>query len=97
MVSVDDPETNKRFADEHQADFPMLSDPERSVATAYGVLSPPNPARPDAPLRARRWTFYIGADGKIIFIDKMVRTGTAGEDLASKLAELADKGLVKRK
>lgn len=97
MVSVDDPETNKKFADEHQADFPLLSDPARNVATAYGVLPPPNPARPDAPLRARRWTFYIGADGKIILIDKMVRTGTAGEDLAAKLAELADKGLVKKK
>jgi peroxiredoxin Q/BCP len=97
MVSVDDPDTNKKFAEEHQADFAMLSDPGRIAATAYGVLPPPNPARPDAPLRARRWTFYIGPDRKIILIDKMVRTGTAGEDLAAKLAELADKGLVKKK
>jgi peroxiredoxin Q/BCP len=97
MASVDDPETNKKFADEHQADFPLLSDPERKVAAAYGVLSPPNPARPDAPPRARRWTFYIGPDGKIIFIDKAVRAANAGEDLAAKLAELADKGLIKRK
>jgi peroxiredoxin Q/BCP len=97
MVSVDDPETNKKFAEEHQADFPMLSDPERKVATTYGVLSPPNPARPDAQPRARRWTFYIGDDGRILFIDKAVRTGTAGEDLAAKLGELADKGLIKRK
>jgi peroxiredoxin Q/BCP len=97
MVSVDDPETNKKFADEHQADFPMLSDPERKVAAAYGVLSPPNPQRPDAQPRARRWTFYIGPDGKIIFIDKAVRAANAGEDLAAKLAELADKGLIKRK
>ena len=97
MASVDDPETNKKFAEQHEADFPMLSDPDRQVATAYGVLSPPNPQRPDAPPRARRWTFYIGADGKILFIDKAVRAGNAGEDLAAKLSELADKGLVKRK
>jgi peroxiredoxin Q/BCP len=89
MVSVDDPETNKKFADEHQADFAMLSDPEKNVANKYGVLGTTG--------RARRWTFYIGADGKIILIDKMVRTGTAGEDLAAKLAELADKGLIKKK
>ena len=89
MVSVDDAEVNKKFAAEHDADFPILSDPAKNVATAYGVLNPTG--------RARRWTFYIGADGKILFIDKMVRTGTAGEDLASKLAELADKGLVKKK
>jgi thioredoxin-dependent peroxiredoxin len=89
MVSVDDAETNKKFSDEHQADFPMLSDPEKSVANAYGVLGTNG--------LARRWTFYIDADGKIIMIDKMVRAGNAGEDLAAKLGELADKGLVKRK
>ncbi len=89
MVSVDDADTNKRFATEHDADFPILSDPEKGVATAYGVLSPAG--------RARRWTFYIGGDGRILFIDKAVRTASAGDDLAAKLAELADKGLVKRK
>jgi peroxiredoxin Q/BCP len=97
MVSVDDPELNKKFAAEHEADFPILSDPGRQIASAYGVLPPVNPERPDAPRRARRWTFYIGPDGKILFIDKAVRTGTAGEDLASKLSELADKKLIKRK
>lgn len=85
MVSVDDAETNKRFAEEHEADFPILSDPGKSVANAYGVLGMTG--------LARRWTFYIGPDGKILEIDKAVRTGTAGEDLAAKLAELG----VKRK
>lgn len=90
MVSVDDLETNKKFAAEHDADFPMLSDPERTVATAYGVLSRPLGV-------ARRWTFYIGRDGKILFIDKAVKTATAGDDLAAKLEELASKGLIRRK
>jgi len=85
MVSVDDLETNTRFAQEHDADFPILSDAAKTVAAAYGVLSPGG--------TARRWTFYIGADGKILHIDKQVRAGTAGEDLAAKLAELG----VKRK
>jgi peroxiredoxin Q/BCP len=80
MVSVDDVETNTRFAKEHEADFSILSNPEKNVAAAYGVLSPQG--------FARRWTFYIGTDGKILFIDKAVSTGTAGEDLARKLAEL---------
>ena len=88
MVSVDPVETNTRFAKEHEADFPILSDPEKPVATAYGVLGTTG--------FARRWTFYIGADGKILHIDKAVSAGTAGEDLARKLGELADKGLVKR-
>lgn len=85
MVSVDDAETNTRFAKEHEADFPILANPEKDVATAYGVLSPAG--------MARRWTFYIGPEGKILYIDKAVSTGTAGEDLARKLGELG----VKRK
>ena len=89
MVSVDEAELNKKFAEEHQADFPILSNPTKEVATAYGVLG--------ATGRARRWTFYIGPDGKILFIDKTVSPATAGETLAAKLGELADKGLVKRK
>jgi peroxiredoxin Q/BCP len=83
MVSVDDAETNTRFAEEHDADFPILSDPGKTVANAYGVLGTTG--------LARRWTFYIGPDGKILYIDKAVRTGTAGEDLAAKLAELGVK------
>ena len=35
-----------------------------------------------------RWTFYVGPDGKILYIDKAVRTSTAGQDVAAKLAEL---------
>jgi thioredoxin-dependent peroxiredoxin len=89
MVSVDDLETNTKFAKEHEADFPILADPAKAVATAYGVLSPSG--------LARRWTFYIGADGKILYIDKAVQAGSAGEGLVTKLGELADKGLVKRK
>jgi thioredoxin-dependent peroxiredoxin len=87
MISVDDAETNKKFADQEQADFPMLSDPAKTVAQAYGVLSPA-PTDPTRRQNARRWTFYIGPDGKILYIEKMVSTGTAGEDLAKKLEEL---------
>ena len=89
MVSVDDLDTNTRFAKEHQADFPILSDVEKKVGPAYGAMGTTG--------RARRFTFYIGPDGKVLFIDKAVRAPTAGEDLAAKLEELAGKGLVKRK
>ena len=83
MVSADDIETNTRFAKEHEADFPILSNPEKDVAAAYGVLSPTG--------GIRRWTFYIGPDGKILFVDNKVSTSTAGEDLARKLGELGVK------
>ena len=79
-VSVDDAETNKKFAEHTEADYPILADPTKNVATAYGVLSKMG--------FANRWTFYIGPDGKILFIDKAVKPATAGPDVAAKLAEL---------
>jgi len=91
MVSVDTPEDNKAFAEKEHADFPMLSDPAKAVATAYGVLPPPNPDRPNAPQFARRWTFYIGPDGTILAIDKTPGTQNAGENLVAKLKELGVK------
>jgi peroxiredoxin Q/BCP len=91
MVSVDTPETNKKFAEQEHADFPMLSDPDRKVATAYGVLNAPSAAQPDAPRMAQRWTFFIGPDGKILLIEKgrgAVQTQNAGETLLAHLKEL---------
>jgi thioredoxin-dependent peroxiredoxin len=87
MISVDTPEDNKAFAEKEHADFPMLSDPGRKVAEAYGVLPPPNPDRP-GPGFARRWTFYIGPDGKIRDIDKNVKPPTSGEDMLAHLKAL---------
>jgi peroxiredoxin Q/BCP len=90
MASTDDAETNKRFAVQENADFPILSDPGKQVGTAYGVLN--------AGGRANRWTFYIGRDGKILFIDKgRTQTSTAAATMTAKLEELATKGLIKRK
>jgi thioredoxin-dependent peroxiredoxin len=82
---VDDAKTNKEFAEHVGADYPILSDPSKEVATAYGVIG-------RVPF-ASRWTFYIGPDGKIMYIDKSVKTSTAGADVAAKLAEL---GVAKR-
>ena len=91
MVSVDTPEDNKAFAEKEHADFPILSDPTKQVAETYGVLSPPNPDRPDAPRLARRWTFYIGPDGKILAIERTVHPQQAGEEVVAKLKELGVK------
>ena len=91
MASVDKPEDNKAFAEKEHADFVMLSDPDKKVAEAYGVLSPINPDRPTQERVARRWTFYIGPDGKILAIDKTPGTQNAGETLVAKLKELGVK------
>ena len=36
---------------------------------------------------ARRWTFYIGKDGKILGIDKAVTPKSSAEDMVAKLGE----------
>lgn len=88
MVSVDPIEQNKAFAEKEQADFTLLSDQSKSVATAYGVLTPPNPDRPDQERVARRWTFYIGPDGKILYVEKQVHAAQAGEQVVAELKQL---------
>lgn len=80
MASVDPLEENTKFGAEHKADFPLLSDPTKKTAEAYGVLNRMGVAS--------RWTFYIGKDGKIQYIEKAVKPATSAEDMAAKLGEL---------
>ena len=35
-----------------------------------------------------RWTFYIGIDGRVLYIDKQVSPTSHGKNVAAKLAEL---------
>jgi peroxiredoxin Q/BCP len=85
MVSVDTLADNKAFAAKEQADFPMLSDADKKVAFAYGVIAADTP--PERQF-ARRWTFYIDPSGKIADIDKAVKPATSGEAIVEKLTEL---------
>lgn len=80
MASVDPLEDNKGFAKQQKADFPLLSDPDKTAARAFGVLQPAG--------YAARETFYVGVDGRILAIDRSVRPETSAEDMAAKLGEL---------
>jgi peroxiredoxin Q/BCP len=78
---VDPPETNKSFAQTLGLDYPLLSDPTKKVAKAYGVVD-------EDQSFAARWTFYIGVDGRILYIDKQVSPAAHGKEIAARLAEL---------
>ena len=92
MASVDPIEKNIEFAKattvklgdtevaKKEADFPLLSDPTKETAKAYGVLNERGVAN--------RWTFYIDKTGKISYIEKTVKPDTSAADMVSKLAEL---------
>jgi peroxiredoxin Q/BCP len=97
MASVDPLDDNIKFAkatsvtlqgrggstvvEKKEADFPLLSDPTKETAKAYGVLAANGAV-------AQRWTFYIDKDGKISYIEKMVNPAKSAEDMVAKLGEL---------
>ena len=80
-ASVDTPEKNAQFARSLGITYPILSDPGKEVARAYGVLG--------ASGFASRWTFVIDADGRILDIDKNVSAAAHGRDLVAKLSQPA--------
>jgi thioredoxin-dependent peroxiredoxin len=80
-ASVDPVDANKAFATKLGLDYPILSDPDKTVATAYGVVHGERKV-------AERWTFYIDKNGVIKAIDKKINTKQAGADLAAKIKEL---------
>lgn len=83
-ISVDDAETQAKFAEALKLDYPVLADPTKETAKAYGVVDEKRPY-------AQRWTFYIGKDGKILHVDKKVNAATHSQDVAAKLKELGVK------
>ena len=60
--------------------YPLLSDPGKDVAKAYGVLK--------AGLFATRKTIVIDEEGAIAHVETKVSPRTAGDDLIALLAEL---------
>lgn len=62
-ISVDSREKNAKFANDLGVAFPILSDEQRSVSRAYGVLMP-------VIRLASRTTFVIDRSGTIQHIEK---------------------------
>ena len=81
MVSLDEPEKNRQFAESLDTSQILLSDTTGEVAKAYGVTA-------IGGLFARRWTFYIDRDGIVRYVDKDVDVATAGQDIAKRLDQL---------
>jgi len=80
MASVDPLAVNIGFAEENEADFPLLSDPTKETAQAYHILSFLG--------YAKRVTFYIDRDGTIMKIDSDITPASSAEDIARTLGEL---------
>lgn len=63
-VSPDGVSSHKRFRDKYELNFPLLSDPDHSVATAYGAWGKKKMYGREYE-GILRTTFIIGADGRV--------------------------------
>ena len=80
-MSVDSVEHNTRLAELLALPFPVLSDPDKQAAAAYGVLVGRSRS-------TRRWTFYIGTDGRLLYVDRAVVADSHGEEVPARLNAL---------
>jgi peroxiredoxin Q/BCP len=75
VISCDSIEQNKKFAEELKMPFPILADPDRKTAKAFGV---------DRVFGfLKRHTFIFGPEGKLRFIDKDIKVSTHGSAVLS--------------
>ena len=81
-LSLDDVKSLADFAEAQSLGFPLLSDPDGSAATKYGVAS--------ARGFARRVSFVIDPAGILRHFDEAVQVRTHGEDLAKVVRRLRD-------
>lgn len=58
-ISRDDVDTQSRFRDEYDLDYPLAADPDGEIAKVFG-------AKRVGPLPSRRQTFVIGADRTLL-------------------------------
>ncbi|MCS7082660.1 MAG: peroxiredoxin [Bacteroidetes bacterium] len=80
-VSLDDLETQKRFKAEHRLPFELLSDVDKKIAGAYGVLAPMG-------LFAQRKTFIIDPEGRIAYVFDKVDAAKHDQEVRQVLAQL---------
>jgi peroxiredoxin Q/BCP len=75
-VSADDEAAHQAFTSKYSLNFPLLADTDKSIITAYDV---------DGGGYAKRVTYVIGEDGKIIHVDANVNTPTHADDVLAAL------------
>jgi len=80
-VSLDSVQSHDKFARKYELPFPLISDKEKNIANAYGVLR-------DVGLSANRVTFIIGKDGKVAKIFPKVDVGKHTDEVVAALKEL---------
>ncbi|KST62962.1 peroxiredoxin [Mastigocoleus testarum] len=73
-VSADDEASHQAFTEKYGLNFPLLADTDQSLIKAYDV---------DGGGYAKRVTYVIDPNGKIIHVDGTVNTTTHAQDVLS--------------
>jgi len=81
-VSLDSPDSHKKFAKKYGLNFPLISDEGKHIATAYGVLK-------DTRTSTNRVTFVIDKKGKVAHIFPKVDVSKHTEEVVAALKELS--------
>jgi peroxiredoxin Q/BCP len=75
-VSADDEASHQQFTQKYNLNFPLLADTEKTIIKAYDV---------DGGGYAKRVTYVIDGNGKIIHVDSSVNTTTHASDVLAAL------------
>ncbi|WP_119065929.1 peroxiredoxin [Rubrobacter indicoceani] len=79
-VSLDSPESHRKFREKHGLNFPLLTDKEGRASELLGVLSEKG--------RARRVTFLLSANGTVARSYPQVSPETHADEILSDAASL---------
>jgi peroxiredoxin Q/BCP len=101
-VSGDTVENHQVFKKAHNLNFALLADPEGEVATKFGVPYEKGEKSFKTMIdgkevtlvrggTAKRWTFVVGPDGKIVYKNEMVNPVEDSKKVAEVVAELKKK------
>ena len=77
-VSADDEASHQAFTEKYGLNFPLLADTDQSLIKAYDV---------EGGGYAKRVTYVIDGDGKIVHVDGTVNTTTHAQDVLSALGQ----------
>jgi len=82
-ISLDDIESHQEFAEKYHLPFPLLSDADAAVATAYGSLTKFGPIK-----FAKRHTFIVDTEGQLARIYREVKPKEHSDQIISDLKTL---------
>ncbi len=80
-ISLDDVASQKQFHEAQKLNYPLLSDPDGSVAAKFGALPP-------GAKWTQRVTFVVDPEGVVRHVDRGVAVATHGADLLAVVSRL---------